>query len=116
MTTTVKDPTATGMAARTSVILFVFVIVFTAVLAAAFALTSPAIKASAALEEMKAIQEVLPVALYDNDLLKDTLELPPTAELGQDDTSKIYRARKDGQPSALVLEAVAPDGYSGTIR
>lgn len=111
-----KDPTAAGMAARTAVILFVFVIVFTAVLAAAYALTAPAIKASAADEEMRTIKEVLPAALYDNDLLKDTLELPAVPELGQDDASKVYRARLAGQPSALVLEAVAPDGYSGKIR
>src|SRR6185369_3327497 len=108
----VKEPTAAGMAARTAVILFVFVIVFTAVLAAAYALTAPSIKESAALEEMRMIKEVLPEALYDNDLLQDTLELPPTPELGQDDSSKVYRARLAGQPSAVVLETVAPDGYS----
>ena len=111
-----KEPTAAGMAARTAVILFVFVIVFTAVLAAAYAWTAPAIKASAADEEMRTIKEVLPATLYDNDLLKDTLELPVVPELGQDDVSKVYRARLAGQPSALVLEAVAPDGYSGKIR
>jgi electron transport complex protein RnfG len=114
--TIAKEPTAAGMAARSSVILFVFVVVFTAVLAAAYALTAPAIKASAAEEEMRAIKEVLPTALYDNDLLKDTLELPPTHELGQDDVSKVYRARLAGQPSAVVLEAVAADGYAGKIR
>lgn len=114
--TLAKAPTAPGMAARTSVILFFFVIVFTAVLAAAYALTAPAIKASAAEEELRTIKEVLPAALYDNDLLTDTLELKPTADLGQDDASKVYRARLVGQPSALVLEAVAPDGYSGKIR
>jgi Na+-translocating ferredoxin:NAD+ oxidoreductase subunit G len=112
----VKDPTAPVMAARSAVILFLFVIAFTAVLAAVFTLTSPAIKASAADEEMRIIKEVLPAALYDNDLLKDTQELPPAPELGQDDSSKVYRARQGGQPSALVLEAVAPDGYAGKIR
>ncbi|MGE5469336.1 MAG: electron transport complex subunit RsxG [Bacteroidota bacterium] len=114
--TTVTEPTAPGMAARSSVILFFFVIVFTAVLAAAYALTAPTIKESAAQEEMRAIQEVLPAALYDNNLLQDTLELPTTPELGQDDVSKVYRARLGGQPAALVLEAVAPDGYAGKIR
>ena len=111
-----QEPTAAGMAARTSVILFIFVIAFTALLAAANALTAPAIKESAAIEEMRLIKEVLPVELYDNDLLADTIELPATAELGQDDVSKVYRARLAGQPSALVFEAVAPDGYSGKIR
>lgn len=111
-----KEPTAAGMAARSSVILFIFVIAFTAVLATVFSMTAPAIRASAAEEEMRMIKEVLPAALYDNDLLKDTLELPATHELGQDDTSKVYRATLAGQPSAIVLEAVAADGYAGKIR
>lgn len=113
---TAKEPTAPGMAARSALILFLFVIVFTAVLAAAYALTAPAIKASAAEEELRMIREVLPPALYDNDLLRDTRELPATRQLGQDDVSKVYRARLGGQPSAVVLEAVAPDGYAGKIR
>lgn len=112
----VKDPSAATMAARTAVILFFFVIAFTAAMALIYALTKPGIEASAAEEKMRSIGEVLPAGLYDNDLLKDTLELPATPELGLDDTSTVYRARKDGQPSALVLEAVAPDGYAGKIR
>jgi electron transport complex protein RnfG len=113
---TAKPVSAPGMAARSAVILFVFVAVFTAVLAGIYALTAPAIRESAAEEEMRVIKEVLPAALYDNDLLQDTLPLPATPELGQDDTSKIYRARLAGQPSALVMEVVAPDGYAGKIR
>ncbi|MEY2631759.1 MAG: hypothetical protein RIR00_413, partial [Pseudomonadota bacterium] len=112
----VKEPTAPGMALRTSVILFVFVIVFTAFLSGAFQLTRPAIEASVAEEKMRTINEVLPPSLYDNPLLGDTLTLPPTAELGQDEASTVYRARKAGQPAALVLEAVAPDGYAGKLR
>jgi electron transport complex protein RnfG len=110
------ETSAATMAIRTAVILFAFVIVFTALLAGAYQWTRPAILASAAAEKMKLIGEVLPRDLYDNDLLKDTVELPPTPELGLDDTTPVYRARKGGQPAALVLEAVAPDGYSGKIR
>lgn len=113
---TVKDPSATTLAARTAVILFLFVIVFTAVLAAIYALTRPGIEASAAEEKQRSIGEVLPQALYDNNLLQDETQIPPTPELGQDDKSLIYRARLQGQPAALVMEAVAPDGYAGKIR
>jgi electron transport complex protein RnfG len=116
MSTTAKEFSASSMAVRTSIILFIFVAAFTGVLAAVNMLTEPDIKASAALEEMRMIKEVLPSTLYDNDLLQDTQELPTTAALGQDDVSKIYRARLAGQPSALVLEAIAPDGYAGKIR
>ncbi len=111
-----KEFTATGMAARTAAILFVFVIIFTGFLSGAYLWTKPAIEASAAEEKMKLVDEVLPRSEYDNNLLTDTLALPPTAELGLADPSTVYRARRAGQPVATVIEAVAPDGYAGKIR
>ncbi|MCL2636077.1 MAG: electron transport complex subunit RsxG [Betaproteobacteria bacterium] len=111
-----KQFTASGMAARTAAILFVFVIVFTGLLAAAYQWTQPAIEASAAEEKMKRIDEILPRGDYDNQLLEDTLLLPPTPELGLSEASLLYRARLAGEPVALVFEAVAPDGYAGKIR
>jgi electron transport complex protein RnfG len=116
MTDTSRAPAAIKMAIRTAVILFIFVISFTALLSGAFIWTKPALEASAAEEKMKLISEVLPRSAYDNDLLKDTLEIQPSADLGLDEKSTVYRARKAGQASAVVLEAVAPDGYSGKIR
>jgi len=111
-----KPFTATRMATRTAIILFLFTIGSTAVLAGIYLLTKPAIDASAMVNKMRAIGEVLPPGSYDNDLLKDTLLLPVTPALGLDDSSIVYRGRKGGQPAALVLEAVASDGYSGRIR
>lgn len=107
---------APGMALRTAAILFVFVIIFTGLLSSAYLWTKPAIEASENEEKMKLVDEVLPRADYDNALLGDTLALPPTPELGLSDPSTLYRARKNGQPVAVVVEAVAPDGYAGKIR
>jgi len=116
MTAQAKPPSAMKMAVRTAVILFLFVVVFTGLLSAAYLWTLPTIEAAAAGEKMKLIDEVLPRVGYDNDLLKDAVQLPANPALGQDETSTIYRARRNGQPAALVLEAVAPDGYAGKIR
>jgi len=113
---TPREPTAAGMAVRTALILFIFVVVFTAVLAGAYLFTRPAIEASAIAEKMKLITEVLPAGSYDNALLEDTLTMPPTPALGLDQPSTIYRARQGKADVALVLEAVAPDGYAGKIR
>lgn len=110
-----RDPTATGMAARSAAVLFLFVVAFTGLLAGAYLWTRPALEASAAEEKMRLIDEVLPRSAYDNALLHDALTLPPTPELGLDDASTVYRARRGGQPAALVLEAAAPDGYAGKI-
>lgn len=111
-----KEFSAASMAARTAGTLFVFVIVFTGLLAGAYQWTRPAIEASAIEEKMKLVDEVLPRSEYDNALLSDTLTLPATPELGLKEPSTAYQARKGGQPVAVVFEAVAPDGYAGKIK
>ena len=114
--TATKEISAPGMAVRTAATLFVFVIIFTGLLSADYLWTKPAIEASATEEKMKLVNEVLPSSEYDNALLEVVITLPATKELGLDDPSTVYRARKAGQPSALVFEAVAPDGYAGKIK
>lgn len=113
---TVREPGASEMAVRTAATLLVFVIVFTALLASAYQWSRPFIVASTNEEKLALIGEVLPRARYDNNLLTDQLLQPPTVALGTSEETAIYRARLAGAPSALVLEAVAPDGYSGKIR
>ncbi|GHT96652.1 electron transport complex subunit G [Betaproteobacteria bacterium] len=109
-------PSARASALKTAAILLAYVVIFTGILAAAEQWTRPTIEASLAAEKMKFVNEVLPAGQYDNDLLADTLTLPPTPELGLKSESKVYRARLGGKPAALALEAVAPDGYAGDIR
>ena len=116
MTHEIKPPTAAKMAVRTAVILFLFVVTFTGLLSGAYLWTLPTIEAAASEEKMKLINEVLPAEHYDNDLLKDALQIAATPALGQDGASTAYVARKGGRTSAVVLEAIAPDGYAGKIR
>ena len=116
MTTPIKSLSAPKMAVRTAIILLVFVVIFTGLLAAAYLGTRPAIEAAAAQEKMKLIDEILPRSQYDNALLKDTLTLGAVPAFGLEGETTIYRARKNGRPVALVHEAIAPDGYAGKIR
>ena len=116
MTSAPKEYTAPVMAARTAATLFVFVAIFTGLLSAAYLWTKPAIEASATEEKMKLVDEVLPRTEYDNALLEDTVALPATPELGLKDPTTLFRARHNGQPVALVFEAVAPDGYAGKVK
>jgi electron transport complex protein RnfG len=90
--------------------------VFTGLMAVTFQATKSPIEASAQAEKLKLINEVLPPDAYDNNLLADAIDLPPIEALGLSDVSKVYRARKSGLPVAVVLEATAPDGYSGRIN
>jgi electron transport complex protein RnfG len=68
-------------------------------------------------EDLKAsLEEVVPAALHDNDLLADTVIVPSAgAMLGAEETV-VYLARKEGRVTAVSFKFVAPDGYAGPIH
>lgn len=103
-------------AASSAGILTAFAIVGTALLAATYLVTRPIIAETEKQAKLALIGQILPPALYDNNILMDAALLPPAKELGNNDPTPVYRAVKDGKPSAAVLEVTAPDGYSGRIR
>ncbi|NQY26627.1 MAG: electron transport complex subunit RsxG [Piscirickettsiaceae bacterium] len=53
---------------------------------------------------------------YNNDILADTLILGSNKLLGTRETTIAYRARLDSKPIAVILTAIAPDGYNGNIK
>jgi electron transport complex protein RnfG len=53
---------------------------------------------------------------YDNDLLADAITISSPDLLGSDAPATIYRARRQGQPVAAVIQTIAPDGYRGPIE
>ncbi|SJM91402.1 putative oxidoreductase [Crenothrix polyspora] len=64
---------------------------------------------------ISSLAEVVPGALYDNDLLQDTITLPSADyNLGANETL-VYLAKKSGKVSAVCFKLTAPDGYSGAI-
>ena len=108
--------TALRTASRTALIMVVFTFLFTALMAGTYRYTSPRIAESEHKQRMALINAIVAPEAYDNELLEDYVVLPPTPELGLDRVGHVYRARLAGEPSALVLEAVAPDGYAGRIQ
>lgn len=110
-----RESSVLRIATRTAAIMLAFTLIFTALMAGTYRATAPLVAASALAEKLRLIGEVLPPAAYDNDLMADAISLPPTRALGLDDETRLWRARKDGAPAALVFEAAAPDGYSGRI-
>lgn len=106
---------ATRTALRTGAIMVVFTLVFTALMAATHRVTQPAIEASAQDAQRRLIDEVLPPGSYDNDLLADVVRFGPAPQIGMDEGGRVWRARKGGEPVALIAEGAATDGYSGRI-
>lgn len=100
---------------QTAANLIFFAVVGTTILASTFFLTYDAIKKSEEAEKLKLIMQIVPPASFDNDIIQDTVTIPASPLLGTEDTTTAYRARIKGEPSAVVLETIAPDGYSGKI-
>ena len=102
-------------ALRTGAVLLVFSIIGTALLASTFNATRPAIEHNEQEAKLALIRQVLPSTMFDNNLLSDARSLPADDLLGTRKPSTAWIARQQGKPSGLVLEAIAPDGYSGEI-
>ncbi|HEX7454809.1 MAG TPA: electron transport complex subunit RsxG [Gallionella sp.] len=100
---------------HTAINLAVFALIGTAILAFTYSQTHDRIAQSEEAEKLKLISQIVPQDLLDNDIIKDTLDIKPDALLGNEGITTAYRARLQNKPSVLVLEAVAPDGYSGKI-
>lgn len=64
----------------------------------------------------KSLEEVVPAALYDNDMLQDTLNIQSAEyNIGANETT-VYIAKKSGNVTAVCFKFIAPDGYSGAIN
>ena len=71
--------------------------------------------------EMKAalartLNQLVDESQYNNDVYHDCTLIADAAELGSDEPLQAYRMRKNNQPVAVVLESIAPNGYSGKIH
>lgn len=100
----------------TTGIMIGFTVLGTLMLTSAFFATRAPILESERQAKLELFQQVLPAGLHDNDLLKDVAVVAAGGELGNREETLAYRARLAGQPSAVILEANAPDGYSGDIK
>ena len=101
---------------ETALTLLAFIVFFTAMLAWVYLFSRPVIEQSARTEKLAVLNQILPPGLYNNDPLRDTLTLPAEPALGTKTSSTVYRARLNGKPAALVMDVIAPDGYSGAIK
>ena len=79
------------------------------------ALTAERIAEQQRTSTLRALAVLLPEE-YDNDPQADRIDVVAPAWLGSEDALTVRRARNDGRVEALLLEAVAPDGYNGDIR
>ena len=98
---------------RTAALLGLFAIIGTGLVALTFEQTKTPIAKSQRQALLRSLHQLVPETLHDNDIYKDFINV--TDPLLGPNTHRVFRARKDSQPVAVVIEAVAPDGYKGNI-
>lgn len=103
-------------ASKTALTLIAFALVFTSLLAYVFNVTKAPIEKSEAEARMALFRQIVPENMHNNDLLKDTISIAPNELLGNRQPTIANRARIDNMPSAVIIEALAHDGYAGDIK
>lgn len=103
-------------AKKTAITMICFALIGTAALAYIFQITRAPIAASEAEARLALFKQVLPENTYDNDILKNTVQIAPDALLGNKLPTIANVAMLNGAPAGVILEAVAHDGYSGDIK
>ena len=102
---------------RNSSALALFALLTAALLAATQNVTEPKILAAERAAQQRALLEIVPDGLHNNDLLADTYPIPEQhwPLLGLDKGGRAHIAKRDGQPVAVIVPAVSKSGYSGDI-
>jgi len=100
---------------KNSLVLGLFAIATVGLVAVLQQVTAERIATAERDAQVRALSEILPQGSYDNHLLDNSIELHDPL-LGSKSPQAAYIALKDGKPSAIILRATAPDGYSGAIQ
>jgi electron transport complex protein RnfG len=100
----------------TSILLFLFAVAGTSLVAITFDATQERIAANERAALLHNLHLIIRPEQHNNDLFSDVIEIQDPTLLGTRSPVLVYRARQDGEPVAAVLSPVAPDGYSGNIK
>ena len=100
---------------KNGLVLAVFACASTGLVAVTHYLTKDQIKQQEQAQLLSVLNQVIPHDLHDNELFS-ACTLVQAEELGTQQAMPAYIAKLNGEPSAIAIEATAPDGYNGAIK
>ncbi|MDH5923345.1 electron transport complex subunit RsxG [Vibrio splendidus] len=100
---------------KNGLVLAIFACASTGLVAVTHYLTKDQIKQQEQAQLLSVLNQVIPHNLHDNELFS-ACTLVESEELGTEQAMPAYIATLNGEPSAIAIEAIAPDGYNGAIK
>ncbi len=92
-----------------------FAVAGVALVAVTHATLDQRIMKNARLAMQRKLESIIPAGQCTNDPLEDRILVSDPERLGAQQT-RVYRVRKNGEPVAVILNPVVPDGYAGPIE
>jgi electron transport complex protein RnfG len=108
--------TASHPILRSGLLLGLIALLGTALLATVNALTHERIEEQERLRVLQQLNAIVPPVSYNNNLLEDRIEISNESFFRHPAPVKVFRARLDDRPVAVLMNITAPDGYNGDIR
>lgn len=99
-----------------ALLLGLFAIIGTAMVALIHDATAERIAENQRAFLLKSLHILVPPEQHDNDLFTDVITVTNKELLGTDKPVRVYRARRNNKPLTAIINAVAPDGYNGSIE
>lgn len=100
----------------TATLLAAFAVTGTGLVAFAYEKTKGRIAEAERAALLRNLHSVVKPELHNNELFNDMITVTSQQYLGSKQPLPVFRARNNGQPYAVIITAVAPDGYNGDIK
>lgn len=104
------------MARRSALLLGLFALITTALLAVAESALSGRISENAEAALLETLNAIVPANRYDNNLAQSKITLPADPRLGLLKPTEAFVATRSNRIVAFVMPITAPKGYSGPIQ
>ncbi|MBW8190701.1 electron transport complex subunit RsxG [Neiella marina] len=100
---------------KNGLVLALFALVCTGLVAATFVITAPDIKQAELDNKFKVLNQVIPHQLHDNNLAEHCFMVQDDHLLGGIAPQQAYLATLGDEATAVAIETTAPNGYTGNI-
>jgi len=98
-----------------ALVLGAFALSGTIILAYTDKLTKPKIEAEERQFLLRSLNIIIPKDRFDNDIFNDVIYVTDSTLLGSSKPVAVYRVRKENKPVGVIINSIAPNGYSGKI-